>query len=209
MVAGECADTISTKEFALVQHADQDATESLLVDYGHHAPLTMAEVPFSPRVHAAEDVRLAACSLTHVGHEVWNFLSLPRLHHGCGAQGKESDHRPNLQPFRASVGPSQYVVVEAIFLVPHSLRALSVQGTRDEEKVVDKPHGQVFEGRVVCGDLDSNLKHVLAEERHPSRAVRLLQMAPSRERRCAVEDADVVQAEETTLEDIFPEPVLA
>ena len=58
-------------------------------------------------------------------------------------------------------------------------------------------------------ELDGDLEHVLAEQRHPGRAVRLLQIAAGRQRRAAVEDADVVEAEEAALEDVLAEAVLA
>ena len=58
-------------------------------------------------------------------------------------------------------------------------------------------------------DLDGDLQHVLAEERHPRRAVRLLEVAAGRQRRRAVEDADVVEAEEAALEHVLAEPILA
>ena len=47
------------------------------------------------------------------------------------------------------------------------------------------------------------------EEGHPRGAVRLLQIAAGRQRRAAVEDADVVEAEEAALEHVLAEPVLA
>ena len=56
---------------------------------------------------------------------------------------------------------------------------------------------------------DRELQHVLAEEGHPGRAVRLLQVAAGGQRRAAVEDADVVEAEEAALEDVLAEAVLA
>ena len=48
------------------------------------------------------------------------------------------------------------------------------------------------------------LEHVLAEERHPGRAVRLLEVAAGRQRGAAVEHADVVEAEEPALEHVPP-----
>ena len=47
------------------------------------------------------------------------------------------------------------------------------------------------------------------EEGHPGGAVRLLQVAPGGQRGAAVEDADVVEAEEAALEDVLAEAVLA
>ena len=58
-------------------------------------------------------------------------------------------------------------------------------------------------------ELDRKLQHVLAEEGHPRRAVRLLEVAAGGQRGAAIEDADVVQAEEAALEHVLAEAVLA
>ena len=57
--------------------------------------------------------------------------------------------------------------------------------------------------------LDGDAEHALGEERHPRRAVGLLEVAAGRQRRAAVEDADVVEAEEAALEHVAPGRVLA
>ncbi len=59
------------------------------------------------------------------------------------------------------------------------------------------------------GELDRELQHVLAEEGHPRRAVRLLEVAAGGQRGAAVEHADVVEAEEAALEHVLAEAVLA
>ena len=59
------------------------------------------------------------------------------------------------------------------------------------------------------GEFHGEFQHVLAEEGHPGRAVRLLQVAAGGQRGAAVEDADVVEAEEAALEDVLAEAVLA
>ena len=59
------------------------------------------------------------------------------------------------------------------------------------------------------GELHRELQHVLAEQGHPRRAVRLLQVAAGGQRGAAVEDADVVEAEEAALEHVLAEAVLA
>ena len=58
-------------------------------------------------------------------------------------------------------------------------------------------------------ELDRKLQQVLAEESHPRRAVRLLEVAAGGKRSAAIEDADVVQAEEAALEHVLAEAVLA
>ena len=84
-----------------------------------------------------------------------------------------------------------------------------VHGRGDIVEVLDELDDHVLVGRVVGGELDREFQHVLAEEGHPRRAVRLLQVAAGGQRRAAVEDADVVEAEEAALEDVLAEAVLA
>ena len=61
---------------------------------------------------------------------------------------------------------------------------------------------------IVLGELQRDAHQVEAVHRHPARAVGLVDVAARRQRRAAVEDADVVQAEEAALEDVAPLGVL-
>ena len=54
--------------------------------------------------------------------------------------------------------------------------------------------------RLVLREHDGDLEHVLAEESHPCSAIGLLQIPAGRQRRAAVEHADVVEAQESALE---------
>ena len=64
-------------------------------------------------------------------------------------------------------------------------------------------------GGVVHRQTRGDLHHVLTEQRHPGGAVGLFEVATGRQRRTAVEDADVVQAQEAALEDVPARAVLA
>ncbi len=75
--------------------------------------------------------------------------------------------------------------------------------------MLDELQREVLVRRVGVGQLEGDLEHRLAEQRHPGRPVRLLQLAALRQRSAAVEDADVVEAEEAALEDVPPGRVLA
>ena len=68
---------------------------------------------------------------------------------------------------------------------------------------------EVLEFRVFGGELEGDFEHVLAVEGHPRRAVGLLEMPSGRQRRAAVEDADVVEAQESSREDVASRGVLA
>ena len=64
-------------------------------------------------------------------------------------------------------------------------------------------------GGIVLGELGGDLQHPLAVERHPRRAVRLLERDTAWQRRGAIEDADVVQAQEPALEQVAVVGILA
>jgi hypothetical protein len=108
----------------------------------------------------------------------------------------------------ARPGEAEDVVVEAVLLVPHPVGAFAVDGRGDPEEVLGELGRHVVVALVVRGELDGDLDHALAEERHPGRAVRLLEVPAGRERRGAIEDADVVEAEEPTLDGALPESIL-
>ena len=84
-----------------------------------------------------------------------------------------------------------------------------VHGGGDVVEVLDELEDHALVGPVVGGELDRELQHVLAEEGHPRRAVRLLEVAAGGQRGAAIEDADVVQAEKAALEHVLAEAVLA
>ena len=63
--------------------------------------------------------------------------------------------------------------------------------------------------RIGHRQLRGDFEHVLAEQRHPGGAVGLFQVAAGRQRRAAIEHADVVQAQEAALEDVASRAVLA
>ena len=127
------------------------------------------------------------------------------------AQRQQPDHRAHLEPLRAAVGQAQHVVEEAVLLVPHPdvVAAVHHRGG-DPQEVLDElqRHVDVYVGSLER-ELDRDLEHVLAEQRHPRGAVGLLEVAAGRQRRAAVEHADVVQPEEAALEHVVAGAVLA
>src|SRR5688572_2275460 len=63
--------------------------------------------------------------------------------------------------------------------------------------------------RLVLRQLQRDLEHGLREERHPRGAVGLLEIPARRQRLRAIEDANVVEAEEPALEDVAAVAILA
>ena len=133
------------------------------------------------------------------------------LVHGLGLERldreerDEADHRAHLQPARPAVG-AEDVVVEAVALVPE---VEGVHRVRDIDKVLEELRGDVLVGRVLLGQLERDREHVEAVHRHPRGAVGLLDLAAPRQWRRAIEEPDVVEAEEAALEDVLALGVLA
>ena len=69
------------------------------------------------------------------------------------------------------------------------------------DEMLEELRRNVLVSRVVRGKLERHGEHVLAEERHPRRAIGLLQLPAGGAAR-AVEHADVVQTEKAALEDV-------
>lgn len=76
-------------------------------------------------------------------------------------------------------------------------------------KVLKELGRHVFIDMVKEGELQRNIQHGQAEEGHPGSAIGLLQLTPSGQGTGAVEDPNVVQAEEATREDVLSAGVLA
>jgi hypothetical protein len=80
---------------------------------------------------------------------------------------------------------------------------------RDMEGVKSLLGSDVLIGRVVLGELEGDVEHVEAEERHPGRSVGLSKDATGGKRLGSVEGSDVVESEETSLEDVVSASVLS
>ncbi len=74
--------------------------------------------------------------------------------------------------------------------------------------MLEEFRGDVFVNRILTRQLERHSHHVQAKHPHPAGAIALLEMAAVRQRRAPIEDTDVIEAEETALENIFPFGIL-
>src|SRR5882757_10594076 len=105
----------------------------------------------------------------------------------------------------------QQIVKESVLFIPQLVLILSdpVHASRDPQEVFHKLQSHGLVGGVVHGQLKRNLEHVLAIQRHPCRAIRLLQISAGGQGLTAVENTDVIEAEESAFEEIPARRVLA
>ena len=78
----------------------------------------------------------------------------------------------------------------------------------DVQEVLHELEDHVLVRRVVRRELDRELEHVLAEQGHPGRAIRLFEVAAGRQWGAAIEHTDVVEAQEPALEHVLAEAIL-
>lgn len=103
----------------------------------------------------------------------------------------------------------ELVVVESVFLVPKAGAADVVDGVCDLDEVFEEFAGDVFVGGALEGEFEGDGEHGEAVEAHPCGAVGLVEVAAFGEGVGAVEDADVIEAEEASAEDVASVDVFA
>ena len=171
----------------------------------------------SPRPGSYQrETRLASCGRfcqepVKAALETGQLLEQVRLERLDGQQRDQADQRADLEAHHPAVRELQNVVEEAVLLIPEGdpLAADVVHRAGDVEEVLEVLGGDILVDAVGSRQLQRDGHHVEAEHPHPGGAVGLLQIAARRQRLAAVEDADVVEAEESALEDVAPGVVLA
>src|SRR2546421_12051265 len=95
-------------------------------------------------------------------------------------------------------------VIDAVFFIPEldAVAAEIFHRLSDVNEMFEELACNVFVRGIFFGKFESDGEHIEAIHTHPAGAVGLLEMAASRERRRAIEDADVIEAQEPALKDV-------
>ena len=210
VVARQRADAVRAEELGLVQHAREDAPQLRLVHDGQHP--AVGDARYCGQVHVAPRARGGgAMKCRRTLAELRQLREDVLFEDRHRRQRQQSDDRAHFEPRRRAVRQPQHVVEEAVLLVPHFVVAIAdpVHGAGDVERVLEELLDELLVLRLVQRQLDGDAQHLLAEEHHPRRAVRLVEVAAGGQRERAVEHADVVEPEEAALEDIGAGAILA
>ena len=207
VVARERADAVGREELVAIQHVGEHADE-LRPPHDRQQPAHAAAGADGGGDVAAE-LRPVVDEPLHAPLEAGQPVEHVRLQRLDGEQRDEPDHRAHLEQARV-VGQVQDVVVEAVLLVPQrDAVAQLVHGVGDVDEVLEELRGDVLVGRVVLASSSAMASMFRQYMAIHDGAVGLLEVAAARQRRGAVEHADVVQAEEAALEDVLALGVLA
>src|SRR5215475_4344556 len=85
----------------------------------------------------------------------------------------------------------------------------SIHSVGNPDEVLQEAVGHFLIDRVVVGENESDLQHVLAVKRHPRSAVGLFETSAGGELRAAIEDTDVVEAKKSAGENVAALGILA
>ncbi len=153
----------------------------------------ISDKPFQPASEAGQPVQR---------------VSFDALH---SKQGNQSHERADLERDVSAVRTVNRVVEETVLGVPkaYAVATQVVDGVRNVNEVLKEFRGDVLVGWLGAGQFQSHGQHVQAVHTHPSRAVRLFQVAAGGQRRAAVKDADVVQPQEAAFENVVAVQILA
>ncbi len=136
------------------------------------------------------------------------FALLQYLHR---EQRDEADDGSQAQRFGTAIRLVQDVVEEFVLFVPEAVFAFVavIDGAGDVQEVLEELDPQIDVHRIFLGQLQGDAHQVQGIGGHPGGAVGLVQVIARRQRGRAVEEGDVVQAEEAALEDVAAFGVLA
>ena len=100
----------------------------------------------------------------------------------------------------------KHIVIKAILLIPqaNAFAAEIVNGVANVYKMFEKLAGDVFIDRIFARQLQRDRQHIQAIHPHPTRAIRLFEVASSWQRRATVKNSNIVQSQEIRLERRWP-----
>ena len=105
----------------------------------------------------------------------------------------------------------EHVVEELVLLIPqaHAFIADVRHRLGDMQKVLEEFGRDVFIDMVVAGELERDTHQIERVHRHPAGAIGLIDVAAGRQLGAAIEDPDIIEAEEAALKNIASFGVLA
>src|SRR5215831_5143300 len=108
--------------------------------------------------------------------EFRQFLQYFVIENRGGEKRNQSDHGVQLEAHRSSIRQPKDVIEKAILLIPQFVVTNSdaIQCNGDIDEVLKELAGQLFIGRIMQRQFENNRKHVEAEHRYPTSAIRLL-----------------------------------
>ena len=208
VVLGDRTDPVGREELLLVEHVPEHPLQTGPWSHGHQVIKIGVEEVTVDLEEMGSQFRAVFDIPIHPGGEAGTHLALGSAHVAGREHRDEALDRADLHR-DTPVRQNEHVVVEAIILVPETAPAELVDRLRHPGEMSDEFRPHVLVDRIVFGQSQRDLKHGHAVEGHPGGAVGLLELPTRGEWFRTVEDRDVVEAQESSLEETVPVAVLA
>ena len=127
-----------------------------------------------------------------------------------GEQRNQAHHRADAQTDALVVRPVEHIVVELVLFIPQAgtVGDHAAHGVGNAQEVLEELGGDVFVHMIVLRELQGDAHQIERIHGHPAGAVGLVDVTAGGQPRAPVEHADVVQSEESSLEDVAAVGVL-
>ena len=205
---GDGADAPRGEEFVFVEDALEDALESFAGDDGE-------EEEFAGAVLARFDLDVLGEGGAvfeeplEAGAESFETVEDARVDEFDGEEGDDTDHGAEADGEGGVTWFEDSVVVETVLIVPEAMIAEGVDAIDDLDEVFEEFGGDVFVDGVLGGEFDGDGEHDSAVEGHPCGAIGLGEEVTVWEGLRAVEEADVIEAEEAAGEEVTSVDIFA
>lgn len=209
---GQRSNTVFGQELVLVKHLLKNLDKSLLVHQRQKKSLTLTSLGHGSNVsthNLTSVLDKPGQTLCEGAKSVENL----GLQSDGSKQGNQTNQRSHGDLLGVGAAVRDGIVVEAISLVPQTMlgtvSTLEGHGICNEQEVLKELGSNVLVDESVLGKLKGNAQHVETEESHPSSSISLLQRSTSGERLGSVEETNVIQTKEASLEDVLTVEILS
>ncbi len=136
---------------------------------------------------------------------------LALFEHQHGEQRHQTDDGAQAHRFVLAIGTVQHVVEKQVLLIPQAFDAVidTVDRTSDIQEMLEKLHRNVDVHAIALGQLQPHAHQVQRIGGDPRGAIGLVEQVTRRQRGRAVEQGNIVQAQEAALEQVAPLGILA
>src|SRR5215831_20599031 len=211
VITRERTNSVRSQKLILVEKIPEHPFQLGLIEGGEQTTPLIAHPTLLARRRMGDHLRMTFLKQLDQLHQLGMSRGVASLEECGRAQRQQPHHGPDFQTRGPPVRQPQYIIKEAILLVPHLVMMLAdaVHGIGNPHEMLDEFIGNLFIDCVVIAQNESYLQHALAVESHPRGSVRLLQRSTGWKVSAAVEYADVVQSQEATCEDVAALEILA
>src|SRR5579863_4970249 len=98
----------------------------------------------------------------------------------------------------ATIRKPEQVIIKTIFLIPHTFITRTIHSGSNKAEMFYKFKNHFLIVRVLRSQFNSDLQHVLTEQRHPRGTIRLFQVPTCWQWCASVENTNIIETQESS-----------